>query len=47
MADFIFRVKSARLTGAHQEQIATAIEGAVLTGLAELDSRARAFGPEV
>ena len=47
MADFIFRVKSARLTGARQKQIATAIQGTVLAGLAELDLRAEASGPEV
>jgi hypothetical protein len=36
MADFIFRV-SANLTAAQQQKIASAIQGAVLSELAELD----------
>ena len=37
MADFIFRVASVKLTEAQQQKIATAIQGAVLTELAQLD----------
>ena len=37
MSDFIFRVASVKLTAAQQQQIATAIQGAVLTELAKLD----------
>jgi hypothetical protein len=37
MADFIFRVASVKLTDAQQQKIATAIQGAVLTELAQLD----------
>jgi len=37
MADFIFRVSSVNLTAAQQKKIASAIQGAVLTELAQLD----------
>jgi hypothetical protein len=37
MADFIFRVASVKLTEAQQQKIAAAIQGAVLTELAQLD----------
>ena len=37
MADFIFRVSSVKLTDAQQQKIAAAIQGAVLTELAQLD----------
>jgi len=37
MADFIFRVSSVNLTAAQQQKIATAIQGAVLGELAQLD----------
>jgi hypothetical protein len=37
MADFIFRVASVNLTAAQQQQVATAIQGAVLAELAQLD----------
>ena len=37
MADFIFRVASVDLTPAQQQQIASAIQGTVLTELARLD----------
>jgi hypothetical protein len=37
MADFIFRVASVNLTAAQQQKIATAIQGAVLAELAQLD----------
>jgi hypothetical protein len=37
MADFIFRVSSVNLTAAQQQKIASAIQGAVLSQLAELD----------
>jgi hypothetical protein len=37
MADFIFRVASVNLTPAQQQKIASAIQGAVLTELAQLD----------
>jgi hypothetical protein len=37
MADFIFRVSSVNLTAAQQEKIAAAIQGAVLSELAQLD----------
>lgn len=37
MADFIFRITSAKLTPAQQHQIATAIQGAILKELAQLD----------
>lgn len=37
MADFIFRVASAKLTPAQQQKIASAIQGAVLKQLAQLD----------
>lgn len=37
MPDFIFRVASAKLTAAQQQKIASAIQGAVLTELAQLD----------
>jgi hypothetical protein len=36
-ADFIFRVEAVRLTPAQKGKIATAIQGAVLTELAQLD----------
>jgi hypothetical protein len=38
MADFIFRVASGKLTEAQQQKIAAAIQGAVLTHLAQFDS---------
>ena len=38
MADFIFRVASGKLTEAQQQKIAAAIQGAVLTQLAQFDS---------
>jgi len=37
MADFIFRVSSIKLTAEQQQKIATAIQGAVLNELAQLD----------
>ena len=37
MADFIFRVSSVNLTAAQQQKIASAIQGAVLAELAQLD----------
>jgi len=37
MADFIFRVASVNLTPEQQKRIATAVQGAVLTELAQLD----------
>jgi len=37
MADFIFRVSSLNLTAAQQQKIASAIQGAVLAELAQLD----------
>jgi hypothetical protein len=37
MADFIFRVSSVKLNHKQQAQIATAIQGAVLTELGKLD----------
>ena len=37
MADFIFRVVSVNLTAAQQQQVSTAIQGAVLAELAQLD----------
>jgi len=37
MSDFIFRVSSAKLTPAQEQRIAGAIQGAVLTELAQLD----------
>jgi len=37
VADFIFRITSAKLTPAQQHQIASAIQGAVLKELAQLD----------
>lgn len=40
MADFIFRVDSVHLTDAQQQKIAAAIQGAVLTELAQLDLHA-------
>jgi hypothetical protein len=46
MADFIFRVASGNLTAAQQKKIATAIQGAVLTELAQLDLGAQPPAPE-
>jgi len=37
MSDFIFRVSSTKLTPAQEQKIASAIQGAVLTELAQLD----------
>jgi hypothetical protein len=37
MADFIFRVSSAKLTDAQKQQIATAIQATVLHEIANLD----------
>jgi len=37
MADFIFRVSSVTLTAEQQKKIASAIQGAVLSELAQLD----------
>jgi hypothetical protein len=37
MSDFIFRVTSAKLTPAQEQKIASAIQGAVITELAQLD----------
>lgn len=37
MADFIFRITSEKLTPQQQHQIASAIQGAVLKELAQLD----------
>jgi hypothetical protein len=37
MADFIFRVSSVNLNAEQQDKIARAIQGAVLTELAQLD----------
>ena len=37
MSDFIFRVSSTKLTPAQEQKIATAIQGAVLAELAQLD----------
>ena len=37
MADFIFRVSSVNLTAEQQKKIAAAIQGAVLSELAQLD----------
>jgi hypothetical protein len=45
-ADFIFRVESVNLTAAQQKKIATAIQGAVLTELAQLDLGAQPPAPQ-
>ena len=37
MSDFIFRVSSTKLTPQQEQKIASAIQGAVLTELAQLD----------
>ncbi len=37
MSDFIFRVSSVKLTPAQEQKIASAIQGSVLTELAQLD----------
>ena len=46
MADFIFRVSSVNLTAAQQQKIAAAIQGAVLTELAQLDLGTQPSAPD-
>jgi hypothetical protein len=45
-AEFVFTVSSVRLTPAQKSKIATAIQGAVLTELAQLDLGAQQSGPD-
>lgn len=47
MADFIFRVQSVNLTNAQKQKIAAAIQGAVLSELAQLDLGAVQSAPDL
>jgi hypothetical protein len=46
MADFIFRVASVKLTDVQQQKISSAIQGAVLAELAQLDLGAPPSQPD-
>jgi hypothetical protein len=46
MADFIFRVASVNLTPEQQKRIASAVQGAVLTELAQLDLGTQPSAPD-